>query len=85
MTDLPVGSPCVCVYFQGRIKREKKNKLSDPSSLATLASRRGPSQHKGEPENHAQALEASPSRALTRATQPTARLRGHDPPAPSDR
>ena len=38
--------------------------------------RRGPSQHKGEPENHAQALEASPSRALTRPTKPTARL-GH--------
>ena len=38
--------------------------------------RRGPSQHKGEPENHAQALEASPSRALTRPTKPAARL-GH--------
>ena len=57
--------------------------LSHPSSLATLASRRGPSQHKGEPENHAQALEASPSRALTRANQTHGTPRPHHPPAPS--
>eukprot|EP00964_Phaeocystis_antarctica_P042547 scaffold24392_cov57-Phaeocystis_antarctica.AAC.5 len=54
-----------------------------PSFLATLASRRGPSQHKGEPENHAQALEASPSRALTRANQTHGTPRPHHPPAPS--
>ena len=45
--------------------------------------RRGPSQHKGEPENHAQALEASPSRALTRANQTHGTPRPHHPPAPS--
>lgn len=45
--------------------------------------RRGPSQHKGEPENHAQALEASPSRALTRANPTHGTPRPHHPPAPS--
>ena len=47
--------------------------LSHPSSLATLASRRGPSQHKGEPENHAQALEASPSPEPSHPNQPNPR------------
>ena len=53
--------------------------LSHPSSLATLASLHIPPQHKGEPENHSQALEASPSRAREPEPEP----RPHHPPAPS--